>query len=113
MRISCAARTRNSEGIGMVKLVKAYIISNSEILPNIYLMRVKAPEIAASACPGQYVMVRCGEGHDMPLRRPLGIHRIYQDGIALLFTVIGRGTEWLSQRKAGEQVDLFRPLGKG
>jgi dihydroorotate dehydrogenase electron transfer subunit len=96
-----------------LKLVKARIISNSEILPNIYLMQVKAAEIAASACPGQYVMVRCGEGHDMPLRRPLGIHRIYQDGIALLFTVIGRGTEWLSQREEGDIVDIFGPLGRG
>src|SRR4030042_969386 len=88
-------------------------MSNSEILPNIYLMRVKAPKIAALAVPGQYIMVRCGAGHDMPLRRPLGIHRIYKDGIALLFTVIGRGTEWLSQRKAGDIVDIFGPLGKG
>jgi len=97
----------------MVKLFKAYIISNNEILPNIHFMRVKVPEIAKTGIPGQYVMVRCGEGHDMPLRRPLGIHRIYKDGIALLFTVIGRGTEWLAQRKAGDIVDIFGPLGKG
>lgn len=49
----------------------------------------------------------------MPLRRPLGIHRISKEGISLLFTVVGRGTEWLSQRNAGEQVDLFGPLGNG
>jgi dihydroorotate dehydrogenase electron transfer subunit len=36
-----------------------------------------------------------------------------KDGISLLFTVVGRGTEWLSQRKGGEQVDLFGPLGNG
>lgn len=96
-----------------MKLAKALIIYNIEILPNIYLMRVKAPGIASSACPGQYVMVHCGEGHDMPLRRPLGIHRICKDGVALLFTVIGRGTEWLSQRKEGDIVDIFGPLGKG
>jgi len=96
-----------------MKLVSAPIISNSEVLPNIYLLQARAPEIAALAYPGQYVMVRCGEGYDMPLRRPLGIHRISKDGISLLYTVVGRGTEWLSQRKAGEPVDLFGPLGKG
>ena len=96
-----------------MKLVSAPIISNTEVLPNIYLLQAQAPEIASLAYPGQYVMVRCGEGYDMPLRRPLGIHRISKGGIALLFTVIGRGTEWLSQRKAGESVDLFGPLGKG
>jgi dihydroorotate dehydrogenase electron transfer subunit len=76
-------------------------------------MRVKASEIASLAHPGQYVMVRCGEGYDMPLRRPLGIHRISRDGISLLYSVVGRGTEWLSQRKAGELVDLLGPLGNG
>ena len=96
-----------------MKLVSAPIISNTEVLPNIYLLQARAPEIAALAYPGQYVMVRCGEGYDMPLRRPLGIHRISRDGISLLYTVVGRGTEWLSQRKAGEPVDLFGPLGKG
>jgi dihydroorotate dehydrogenase electron transfer subunit len=96
-----------------MKLVNAPVISNNEVLPNVYLMSVKAPEIAAIARPGQYVMVRCGEGYAMPLRRPLAVHRLSKDGIALLFTVVGRGTEWLSQRKAGEQVDLFGPLGNG
>jgi dihydroorotate dehydrogenase electron transfer subunit len=96
-----------------VKLVNARIASNTRILPNVYLMSVKAPEIAALAHPGQYVMVRCGEGYDMPLRRPLGIHRISKDGISLLYSVVGRGTEWLSQRKTGEPVDLFGPLGNG
>jgi len=96
-----------------MKLVSAPIISNTRVLPNVYLMSVKAPEIASLAHPGQYVMVRCGEGYDMPLRRPLGIHRIPKDGISLLYSVVGRGTEWLSQRKAGEPVDLFGPLGNG
>jgi dihydroorotate dehydrogenase electron transfer subunit len=96
-----------------MKLVSAPIISNTEVLPNIYLLQTQAPEIAALAYPGQYVMVRCGEGYDMPLRRPLGIHRISKDDIFLLFKVVGRGTAWLSQRKAGESVDLFGPLGKG
>ena len=96
-----------------MKVINARIASNTEVLPDIYLLQAKAPEIAALAYPGQYVMVRCGEGYDMPLRRPLGIHRISKDGISLLYTIIGRGTGWLSQRKAGELVDLFGPLGKG
>jgi len=99
--------------LNQMKLVSAPIISNTRVLPKVYLMSVKAPEIASLAHPGQYVMVRCGEGYDMPLRRPLGIHRISKDGISLLYSVVGRGTEWLSQRKAGEPVDLFGPLGNG
>jgi dihydroorotate dehydrogenase electron transfer subunit len=96
-----------------MKLVSARIAANTEVLPNIYLLQARAPEIAGLAQPGQYVMVRCGEGYDMPLRRPLGIHRISEDGISLLYTVVGRGTSWLSERKVGENIDLFGPLGNG
>jgi dihydroorotate dehydrogenase electron transfer subunit len=50
----------------------------------------------------------------MPLRRPLGVHRISSNGdAAFLFTVVGRGTEWLSQRAEGDVLDLFGPLGNG
>ena len=51
-----------------MKLINAGIISNSKILPNAWLLWAHALEIAAIARPGQYVMVRCGEGSIMPLR---------------------------------------------
>jgi dihydroorotate dehydrogenase electron transfer subunit len=33
--------------------------------------------------------------------------------IAILFKVTGKGTLWLSQRKAGQKIDILGPLGKG
>jgi len=73
-----------------------------------------APAIAEAAKPGQFVMVRCGEGHDPLLRRPLSIHKTDDSGgVALLFEVVGRGTLWLSQRAPGDFVDLMGPLGNG
>jgi dihydroorotate dehydrogenase electron transfer subunit len=96
------------------KQVMSTVISNNEVLPGVYLLWAEAPEIAALARPGQYVMVRCGEGHEMILRRPLSIHQIYQDrSIGFLFAVVGRGTEWLAQRIEGNPIDLFGPLGNG
>jgi len=57
-------------------------------------------------------MVRCGE--ETLLRRPLSIHQL-ADGIklAFLFNVVGKGTNWLSQRKIGDNIDLLGPLGNG
>jgi dihydroorotate dehydrogenase electron transfer subunit len=101
-----------------VKQVNA-VVKSSELLcydpdRKVYLVWAHAPEIAAAARPGQYVMVRCGEGQDMLLRRPLSVNRISQDGsIALLFAIVGRGTEWLAQRNEGDRIDLFGPLGNG
>jgi dihydroorotate dehydrogenase electron transfer subunit len=83
-------------------------------MPNIYLLWAKAPAIAESAQPGQFVMVRASDNNDRILRRPLGIHRVNDKGeIALLYETVGKGTEWLSQRKKGETIDILGPLGRG
>jgi dihydroorotate dehydrogenase electron transfer subunit len=56
-------------------------------------------------------MVRCGE--DTLLPRPFSIHQLDGNKIALLVNVVGKGTEWLSKRQAGNNVDLFGLLGNG
>ncbi|MFC2060752.1 dihydroorotate dehydrogenase electron transfer subunit [Chloroflexota bacterium] len=94
-----------------MKQVVATVSSNSEVMPRTYLIVLESPEIAAIARPGQFIMVRCGD--DTVLRRPLSIHHLNGNRIALLFAVVGKGTEWLSQCKAGENIDLLGPLGNG
>jgi dihydroorotate dehydrogenase electron transfer subunit len=87
----------------------------SEVRPEIYLIWLESPEIASAARPGQFVMVRCGEDDELLLRRPLSIHQVDEAKrrLALLFAVVGKGTRWLSRRKAGDSIDLFGPLGNG
>jgi dihydroorotate dehydrogenase electron transfer subunit len=97
-----------------MKLVDAPVISNEEVCPGVHLMRLRAPDIAAEARPGQYVMVHCGEGPDLVLRRPLSIHRASADGsVDFLLAAVGRGTDWLAQRRGGDVLDLLGPLGNG
>lgn len=92
----------------------AIIASNTEILPDTHLIWLQAPEVAKVAQPGQFVMVRCGDSHDLLLRRPFSIHRVANGGqIALLFNIVGRGTEWLARCQKGDPLDLLGPLGKG
>jgi dihydroorotate dehydrogenase electron transfer subunit len=83
-------------------------------MPGTHLIWVEAPEIAAQARPGQFVTVRCGEGYGHLLRRPMSIHGVKGSSqVALLFSVVGWGTEWLSQRDAGQPLDILGPLGNG
>ena len=97
-----------------MKLILAPVLSNEQIMPGIHLLWAEAPQVASEAEPGQFVMVRTSEDHDPLLRRPFSIHRVGRNGaLALLFEVVGRGTNWLAQRKAGEYIDLFGPLGHG
>ncbi len=91
----------------------APVISSTEVTPGVFLIWLECPDIAGLAVPGQFVMVRCGEG--TLLRRPLSIHLANKASgrLALLFATVGRGTLWLSRRKTGDKVDLFGPLGNG
>lgn len=94
-----------------MKQVRAAITSAVEAMPGTYLVWLEAPPIATAAAPGQFIMVRCGS--DTVLPRPLSVHRVDGDRLALLFNVVGRGTRWLSQRKKGDSLDIFGPLGNG
>jgi len=96
-----------------LKQTEAKVISNEEVMPGVYLIRLDCPDIASQARPGQFVMVRCGEGPEYQLRRPLSIHRTDSNQLSLLFNVVGNGTRWLSEQAAGEKIDLLGPLGNG
>ena len=96
-----------------MKQETASLISNSEVMPGTHLIWLKAPRIVETASPGQFVMVRCGDSSECLLRRPLSIHQRENGKIALLFTVVGKGTRWLSQRQEGDRIDLLGPLGNG
>ena len=94
-----------------MKQVFAPVISNREVMPGVHLIWLESPEIAAVAQPGQFVMVRCGG--DTLLRRPLSVHQVDGDKIALLFAIVGKGSYWLSQCQAGDNIDILGPLGNG
>ena len=87
------------------------ILSNEELMPGTYLMWLQAPEIAQQARAGQFVMVSCGE--ETTLRRPISVHNINGDKLALLYMVVGKGTDWLSHLKKGANADILGPLGNG
>jgi len=95
-----------------VKQVAATIISNDEVMPNIHLIWLESPQIAATAQPGQFIMVHCGK--ECLLHRPLSIHQLAnKTKLALLFTKVGKGTRWLSQCQVGNNIDILGPLGNG
>lgn len=79
-----------------------------------YRLTFKAPLIAESARPGQFVMIRTSIGHDPMLRRPFSVHQILGDGqIQIYFKEVGRGTSILAHAKLGETFSIFGPLGRG
>lgn len=63
--------------------------------------------------PGQFVMLKAGQGDDPLLRRPISIHRRTHEGIELLYEVVGSGTSLMSAMRPGDALSLIGPLGKG
>jgi len=103
---------------------KTIVLSNVEISPGYYRMRVLAPEIGKAARPGQFVMLRIQNGLPPLLRRPFGIFRTGflpadcdglppKEYLELVYKVVGGGTLVMSQLKPGSRVELMAPLGKG
>ena len=56
----------------------AEIVSREQVAEDIFRLTVKAPDIAAAATPGQFAMVRTGEGLDPLLRRPFSVHQVVE-----------------------------------
>jgi dihydroorotate dehydrogenase electron transfer subunit len=95
------------------RLVAATVLSNEPVMSNVFRLRLQCPEIAVAAQPGQFVMVKCGGS--LLLRRPISINDANPPSgqIGLLIADLGKGTDWLSQRKPGEELDVIGPLGTG
>lgn len=89
------------------------IVKKESLGPSYYRIGFEAPEIARLAHPGQFLHIRINEGIDPLLRRPFSIHRVEDGRVDILFKVIGKGTELLSKKRVGEELDVLGPLGNG
>lgn len=78
-----------------------------------YKMRLESAYLAKNTKPGQFFEIRCFKANEPLLRRPLSAHRILDDGVELLYEVVGTGTERLSEKRTGEYLDIVGPLGNG
>jgi ferredoxin--NADP+ reductase len=89
----------------------AKIIEKRPLTPVTKLFRVDAPLVAASAKPGQFVIVRVREGGE---RIPLTIADYDRDAGTLTIVVqeVGTTTRYLGAFEVGDEIlDLVGPLG--
>jgi dihydroorotate dehydrogenase electron transfer subunit len=92
---------------------KAKVIKNIEVTKKYYKILLSCARIAKAAKPGQFLNVKITNSYEPLLRRPFSIHGVRGANIEILFEVVGKGTEILSQRKTGEYLDIVGPLGNG
>lgn len=88
------------------------IVEKRLLAEGIYLTRVRAPRIAKSALPGQFVIVRADEGGE---RTPLTIadYDPAEGTITLVTQALGVSTRKIVAKEAGEAfADVAGPLGR-
>lgn len=97
-----------------MKIATATVLSTERAWEGAYITWFHAPELTRGVEPGQFVMVHCSaEGLDPMFARAFSYYRIDGDRFALLYAVVGKGTEWLAERQRGDQVRIYGPLGRG
>lgn len=96
------------------------IIENTEIIlhesvaPDTWLMGLRSPQLARSARPGQFIMVRIGSGISPFLRRPFSVCAVHSDKAYILYRIVGEGTRIMAEEsRVGGRISVFGPLGRG
>ncbi|MCX5701346.1 MAG: dihydroorotate dehydrogenase electron transfer subunit [Candidatus Omnitrophica bacterium] len=96
-----------------MKQLAAKLISNKKVKGNYWHCVIDAPFIAKKASPGQFLNIKLSDSFDPLLRRPFSIHNCSAKKVEILYEVLGKGTQILSQKKPGETLDIIGPIGKG
>jgi dihydroorotate dehydrogenase electron transfer subunit len=97
------------------------VLTNGEVARGIFLMRLYAPEIAATVRPGQFVNVQVASGEWLGggcfplLRRPFSVCEANRHAgtISLIWKIVGAGTNLLARHQPGAVLNLVGPLGHG
>lgn len=92
---------------------KAEICANTSLGYKYYKLVLSSLEIARISEPGQFLQIKVNNGYTPLLRRPFSICRIDGSHIEIIYEIIGKGTQILSQKKKREYLDIIGPLGKG
>ena len=98
--------------------VTSKIISNKRLTENCWRVVLDSPQIASEVKPGQFIHVKVGGENGPIFRRPFSVFRRVnldgdRPGIEIVYKVIGRGTQLMTELKRGDSLDIIGPLGHG
>lgn len=95
---------------------KAVVISQEQIVRDIYSMWIQTEEIGGLAVPGQFISMYTDDKSKL-LPRPISLCEIDREKkqLRVVYRVTGKetGTEQFSYLRAGDSIDILGPLGNG
>lgn len=103
---------------GMIVDESAEVLGNRTLSAEYNVVSLAAASVAATARPGQFVMVKTKPGLEPLLRRPFSIFEILRGadgaplGISILNKRVGTGTGQLFDVRPGDRLGCLGPLGQ-
>jgi dihydroorotate dehydrogenase electron transfer subunit len=94
------------------------VVANRPLSSDYNVLALAAPALAATASPGQFVMLGPGAGGYPLLRRPFSVFEILRDqhgaatGLTILSKRIGPSTSLIYDARVGQTVNCLGPLGR-
>ena len=85
------------------------VVSNTALTETVYKM-VLHGDTSAITAPGQFVNIRLD---GLFLRRPISVCDYDAENLTIIYKVVGKGTQAMSQMPAGETLDILTGLGNG
>ncbi len=95
------------------------VVENVRLARNTYRVRLRAPELARTIRPGQFLMLRLLGGSDPLLGRPFALYdtvldqRGTPDAVDVVYLVVGKLTGRLAALRAEDVAETWGPLGNG
>jgi ferredoxin--NADP+ reductase/dihydroorotate dehydrogenase electron transfer subunit len=88
------------------------ITEKRQLVPDVHLMNIQAPDVAAAAKAGQFIILRIDEaGERIPLT--IADYNADEGSVTIIFQEMGKTTKQLAKMSAGEELlDFVGPLGK-
>lgn len=89
------------------------ITQNSVLTGDFRILSLNSKRIAPQVRPGQFIHLRVSGRNEIVLRRPFSVFKAGRPGLTILYKIIGKGTEILSELRRGDRVSIIGPLGNG
>ena len=85
------------------------ITENAPLTKTVYKMKLRG-DVSHITTPGQFVNIKLD---GLYLRRPISVCDCEDGVLTLIYKVVGKGTEQMSEMTAGEELNVLTGLGNG
>lgn len=85
------------------------IAENTALTSNVFKM-ILCGDVSDITASGQFINIKLD---GLYLRRPISVFDRDDKSVTIIYKVVGRGTELMSQMKVGENLDVLTGLGNG